>query len=62
MAVTDKSFNPSGNELVDEIKTKVIELEELLMQLPAGRRRSISLTHLEDFSMWAVKTAICGDN
>lgn len=62
MTVTDRSFNPSGNKKVDEIKAKVIELEELLLQLPAGRRRSISLTHLEDFSMWAVKTAIHGDN
>ena len=62
MSVTDPNFNPSNNETVDAIKSKVIEMEELLLQLPAGRRRSIALTHLEDFSMWAVKTAVCGDN
>ena len=62
MSVTDRDFNPSQNEQVDAIKAKVIEMEELLLQLPAGRRRSVALTKLEDFSMWAVKSAVVGDN
>jgi len=29
--------------------------------IPNGRRRSVALTKLEDFSMWAVKAAVVGD-
>ena len=62
MSVTDRAFNPSGNEAVDAIKAKVIELEQLILALPAGRRRSVALTNLETTSMWAVKAAVVGDN
>ena len=62
MSVTDRSFNPSGNTNIDAIKAKVIELEEIILKLPAGRRRSVALTALEDASMWAVKAAAVGDN
>ena len=62
MSVTDRAFNPSGNEAVDAIKAKVIELEQLILSLPAGRRRSVALTNLETTAMWAVKCAVLGDN
>lgn len=62
MSVTDRAFNPSGSEAVDGIKAKVIELEQLILALPAGRRRSVALTNLETTAMWAVKAATVGDN
>lgn len=62
MTVTNPSFNPSGNETVAAIKSKANELAELVEALPAGRRRSIALTQLEQASMWAVKAAVVGDN
>lgn len=61
MSVTDRSFNPSGNPLIDEIKAKALEFETVIKQLPPGRRRSIALTELESCSMWAVKAAAVGD-
>ena len=62
MSVTNEKFNPSGNELVAAIKSKANELAELVEALPAGCRRSIALTQLEQASMWAVKAAVVGDN
>jgi hypothetical protein len=63
MSVTDVNFNPSKNTTVHDIKTKVLELERLVEQMvPPGRRRSIAMTKLEDFSMWAVKAAAVGDD
>jgi hypothetical protein len=62
MGVTDVNFNPSGNTVIHDIKTKVLELERLIeAMIPPGRRRSLALTKLEDFSMWAVKAAAVGD-
>ena len=62
MSVTDVGFNPSGNETIARIKTKANELAAEIEALPAGRRRSVALTHLETASMWAVKAAAVGDN
>ena len=45
--VTAKDFNPSNNDLVDEIKTKANELAAVINKMPASRRRSIALTHVE---------------
>lgn len=61
MSVTDVGFNPSGSEMIHRIKAKALEMEEIIKELPAGRRRSVALTKLEDTSMWAVKTATVGD-
>lgn len=62
MSVTDTNFNPSGNTTIHAIKTKVLEIERLVEQMvPPGRRRSVAMTKLEDFSMWAVKAAAVGD-
>lgn len=62
MTVTNQQFNPSGSEAVAAIKAKANELAVLVEALPAGRRRSIALTQLEQASMWAVKAAVVGDN
>lgn len=62
MSVTDVGFNPSKNTTIHEIKTMVLALEAKIEALiPPGRRRSVALTKLEDFSMWAVKAAAVGD-
>jgi hypothetical protein len=62
MAVTDPDFNPSGDPTIYDIKEVVVVLEALILKnIPDGRRRSIALTKLEDFSMWAVKAAAVGD-
>jgi hypothetical protein len=63
MAVTDPKFNPSGSEVISGLKDGVIAMEQFILDnIPAGRRRSVALTKLEDFSMWAVKAAAVGDN
>jgi len=60
--VTAKDFNPSNNELVDEIKGKANELAEVIAKLPNSRRKSIALTHLETASMFAVKAIFYADD
>lgn len=60
--ITDRNFNPSNNPNIDLIKTKLIELEDAIMQLPSGRRRQAALTQLEFGGMMAVKAAAVGDN
>ena len=62
MSVTDVSFNPSGDDLIAEIKTKANELAAVIEKVEPGRRRSIALTNLEQASMWAVKAQACGDS
>ena len=64
MSVTDPKFNPSGDPVITVIKERVLELEKFITGpsgIVAGRRRSVALTKLEDFSMWAVKAAAVGD-
>ncbi len=62
MRVTDPKFNPSNNPAITEIKDAVVEMELLILRTVDNvRRRSIALTKLEDFSMWAVKAAVVGD-
>lgn len=63
MSVTDPKFNPSGDPTIHKIKTAVVDLAEIIDQnIKPSRRRSIALTKLEDFSMWAVKAAAVGDD
>lgn len=61
MAVTDTSFNPSGDEAVTNIKEAALALASEIEKLPASCRRTVALTNLETASMWAVKAAVCGD-
>jgi hypothetical protein len=58
------SFNPGGNDLVNEIKGKAAELIDLCAQHmdkegPSETLRlwSLAQTHFEDAAMWAVKAA-----
>ena len=60
--VTAKDFNPSNNEMVDEIKAAANALAEVVNKLPASRRRSIALTHIETASMFAVKSVFYNDD
>lgn len=54
---TLRSFNPSNNEQVDEIKRRTDELIEYIRSnVPEGRRRSIAITEFEGAAMWAVKS------
>ena len=55
--VTSPGFNPSGDQRIDRIKSAIEELASLIEGVcPAGRRRSVALTHLETASMFAVKS------
>ena len=52
-------FNPSENEVVDQIKQKTAELINLCEELKAKDTRlaSIAQTEYESAAMWAVKAA-----
>ena len=53
---TIPSFNPSGSEVVAEIKRRTEDLMEYLRSsVPENRHRSIALTNYEQAAMWAVK-------
>jgi hypothetical protein len=65
------TFNPGGNEHVNEIKRRVADLIDFLedqrhetahLQTDAERFRLLSLaqTHLEDAAMWGVKAVTKG--
>lgn len=62
MSVTDTGFNPSGDPLIHEIKSRALDLAAAIEKVAPGRRRAVALTHLETASMWAVKAAACGDS
>lgn len=56
METTIPSFNPSGKEVVDGIKSRTEELMAYLRaNVPDNRCRSIALTNYEQAAMWAVK-------
>lgn len=49
-------FNPSGSDVVAEIKARTEALMEFLREsVPENRCRSIALTNYEQAAMWAVK-------
>ena len=53
---TIPTFNPSGSEVVAEVKRRTEELMEYLRaSVPDKRCRSIALTNYEQAAMWAVK-------
>jgi hypothetical protein len=57
---TFRSFNPSSNEIVDEIKGKTDELIKLIQDntpdTPSAKRRAaVATTNYEQAAMWAVK-------
>lgn len=55
-ASTIPSFNPSGSEVVAEIKRRTEELLNYVREnVPHNRERSIAVTNYEQAAMWAVK-------
>ena len=55
-ASTLPNFNPSGSEVVAEVKRKTEDLLTYLReQVPANRERSVAITNYEQAAMWAVK-------
>ena len=49
-------FNPSGSEVVAEIKARTEDLMKYLREaVPENRCRSLALTNYEQAAMWAVK-------
>lgn len=49
-------FNPSGSEVVAEIKARTEALIRYIEEnVPDNRQRSIALTNYEQAAMWAVK-------
>ena len=62
MKVTDPKFNPSDRDGVTAIKMAALHLQEVIEEhTPPGRRRSTALTYLEISAMFAVKSAVVGD-
>ena len=55
-ASTLPDFNPSGSEVVAEVKKRTEELLEFIREhVPSNRERSIAVTNYEQAAMWAVK-------
>ncbi len=55
-ASTLPEFNPSGSDVVAEVKQRTEELLEFIRaSVPDNRCRSIALTNYEQAAMWAVK-------
>lgn len=55
-ASTIPSFNPSGSEVVAEIKARTEALLDYVREnVPNNRERSIGITNYEQAEMWAVK-------
>ncbi len=55
-ASTLPGFNPSGSDVVTEIKTRTEALLDYVRAaVPANRERSIAITNYEQAAMWAVK-------
>lgn len=53
---TKPEFNPSGSEVVAEIKQRTDDLLDFIREhVPNNRERSIGITNYEQAAMWAVK-------
>ena len=58
-------FNPSGDAMVDEIKSQAADLLNLIGGIPTGnsqcgRWKSMAMTEIETGAMYAVKAATAG--
>lgn len=61
------SFNPSGDDLVTQIKRQAADLIDLIDAIPSdresevgnerGRLKALAQTEIESAAMWAVKAA-----
>lgn len=55
-ASTLPSFNPSGSDVVAEVKARTESLLDYIREnVPANRERSLAVTNYEQAAMWAVK-------
>jgi hypothetical protein len=65
------SFNPSGNDIVHQIKQQAADLIDLIESIPGaemrdirgsevGRLKALAQTAIEEGAMWAVKAATKG--
>lgn len=55
-ASTLPDFNPSGSDVVAEVKARTEDLLNFIREnVPANRERSIAVTNYEQAAMWAVK-------
>jgi len=55
-ASTIPSFNPSGSEVVAEVKRRTEELLDYVRDnVPNNRERSLGITNFEQGAMWVVK-------
>lgn len=53
---TIPGFNPSGSDVVANIKAMTEELIKYIENnVPEGRRKALALTNYEQAAMWAVK-------
>lgn len=53
---TMPDFNPSGSDVVREIKARTDDLMEYLRgNVPENRERALAITNYEQAAMWAVK-------
>lgn len=53
---TIPDFNPSGSDVVANIKAMTEELIKYIENnVPDGRRKALALTNYEQAAMWAVK-------
>lgn len=53
---TIPGFNPSGSDVVANIKAMTEELIQYVEKnVPEGRRKALALTNYEQAAMWAVK-------
>lgn len=63
MSITLAEFNPSGSDVVANIKamtdTLVAYIEDTV---PNNRQRSVAVTNYEQAAMWAVKANFVGDS
>lgn len=58
-------FNPSGDDLVGQIKRKSADLIDLISSIPDGgshsgerrRLKALAMTEIESAAMWGVKAA-----
>lgn len=53
-----KQFGPGSKKMSEKIRAKLEEAEQLILQIPPCRNRSLALTHLEDV-MLRSNLAIC---
>jgi len=50
-----RELSDDEKELVEGIKTCAEDLERFIDAMPAGRKRSLAITKLEESVMWAIK-------